>query len=139
MRVKCVNTLINFDFQMPVRMHQRSHARLNRKNSEKTKQTVSVNSQNLRKCELTIDLLTEVLYKLVAGRGSRVAGSKSRVAGFKKVAGFEKVAGFAKSRLFLKSCEFSIECIYFSVKFIQTNLNRMPVSYIFCQRSTSFT
>ena len=62
---------------------------------------------------------------MVAGRGSRVAGSKSRVAGFKKV------AGFAKSRVFLKSCEFSIECIYFSVKFIQTNLNRMPVSYIF--------
>ena len=28
------------------------------------------------------------------GRGSRVAGSKSRVAGFKKVAGFEKVACF---------------------------------------------
>ena len=47
------------------------------------------------------------------GRGSRVAGFKSRV------------AGFEKSRVFLKSCEFSIECIYFSVKFIQTNLNRM--------------
>ena len=56
---------------------------------------------------------------MVAGRGSRVAGSKSRFAGFKKVAGFEK------NRVFLKSCEFSIECIYFSVKFIQTNLNRM--------------
>ena len=53
---------------MPVRIHQRSHARLNRKNSEKRKQTVSVNSQNLRKCELKIDLLTEVLsvlYELV--------------------------------------------------------------------------
>ena len=60
-----MNTLINFDFQMPVRIHQRSHARLNRKNSEKRKQTVSVNSQNLRKCELKIDLLTEVLYELV--------------------------------------------------------------------------
>ena len=48
-----MNTLINFDFQMPVRIHQRSHARLNRKNSEKRKQTVSVNSvKNLRKCEL---------------------------------------------------------------------------------------
>ena len=33
------------------------------------------------------------------GRGSRVAGFKSRVAGFKKVAGFEKVAGFQKSRV----------------------------------------
>ena len=33
-------------------------------------------------------------------RGSRVAGFKSRVAGFKKVAGFEKVAGFQKSRVF---------------------------------------
>ena len=32
-------------------------------------------------------------------RGSRVAGFKSRVAGFKKVAGFEKVAGFQKSRV----------------------------------------
>ena len=60
-----MNTLINFDFQMPVRIHQRSHARLNRKNSEKRKQTVSVNSQNLGKCELKIDLLTEVLYELV--------------------------------------------------------------------------
>ena len=61
-----MNTLINFDFQMPVRIHQRSHARLNRKNSEKRKQTVSVNFQNLRKCELKIiDLLTEVLYELV--------------------------------------------------------------------------
>ena len=50
---------------MPVRIHQRSHARLNRKNSEKRKQTVCVNSQNLRKCELKIDLLTEVLYELV--------------------------------------------------------------------------
>ena len=60
-----MNTLINFDFQMPVRIHQRSHARLNGKNSEKRKQTVSVNSQNLRKCELKIDLLTEVLYELV--------------------------------------------------------------------------
>ena len=62
-----MNTLINFDFQMPklVRIHQRSHARLIRKNSEKRKQTVSVNSQNLRKCELKIDLLTEVLYELV--------------------------------------------------------------------------
>ena len=36
------------------------------------------------------------------GRGSRVAGSKSRVAGFKKVAGFVKVAGFEKSRGFWK-------------------------------------
>ena len=36
---------------------------------------------------------------MVAGRGSRVAGFKSRVAGFKKVAGFEKVAGFQKSRV----------------------------------------
>ena len=60
-----MNTLINFDFQMLVRIHQRSHARLNRKNSEKRKQTVSVNSQNLRKGELKIDLLTEVLYELV--------------------------------------------------------------------------
>ena len=60
-----MNTLINFDFQMPVRIHQRLHARLNRKNSEKRKQTVSVNSQNLRKCALKIDLLTEVLYELV--------------------------------------------------------------------------
>ena len=33
------------------------------------------------------------------GRGSRVAGFKSRVAGFKKVAGFEKVAGFQKIAL----------------------------------------
>ena len=46
-----MNTLINFDFQMPVRIHQRSHAR--------------PYSQNLRKCELKIDLLTEVLYELV--------------------------------------------------------------------------
>ena len=38
---------------------------LNRKNSEERKQTVSVNSQNLRKCELKIYLLTEVLYELV--------------------------------------------------------------------------
>ena len=60
-----MNTVINFDFQMPVRIHQRSHARLNRKNSEKRKQTVSVNSQNLRTCGLKIDLLTEVLYELV--------------------------------------------------------------------------
>ena len=52
-----MNTLINFDFQMTVRIHQRSHARLNRKNSEKRKQTVSVNSQNLRKYELKIDLV----------------------------------------------------------------------------------
>ena len=63
-----MNTLINLDFQMPVRIYQRSHARLNPKNSEKRKQTVSVNSQNLRKCELKIDfshVLTEVLYELV--------------------------------------------------------------------------
>ena len=60
-----MNTLINFDFQMPVHIHQRSHARLNRKNSEKRKQTVCVNSQNFQKCELKIDLLTEVLYELV--------------------------------------------------------------------------
>ena len=62
---KLWNTSINFDFQMPVGIHQRSHARLNRKNSEKRKQTVSVNSKNLRKWELKIDLLTEVLYELV--------------------------------------------------------------------------
>ena len=59
-----MNTLINFDFQMPVRIHQRSHARLNRKNSEKRKQTVSV-PKIFRKCELKIDLLTEVLYEFV--------------------------------------------------------------------------
>ena len=63
---------------------------------------------------------------MVAGRGSRVAGRGSRVAGSKsRVEGLKKVAGFEKSRVFLRSCEFSIECIYFSVKFIQTNLNRM--------------
>ena len=51
---------------MPVRIHQRSHARLNRKNSEKRKQTVSVNSQNLPKVQTkNSDLLTEVLYELV--------------------------------------------------------------------------
>ena len=57
-----MNTLINFDFQ---NASAYSPKRLNRKNSEKRKQTVSVNSQNLRKCELKIDLLTEVLYELV--------------------------------------------------------------------------
>ena len=33
------------------------------------------------------------------GRGWRVAGFKSRVAGFKEVACFEKVAGFEKTAL----------------------------------------
>ena len=54
---------------------------------------------------------------MVAGRGSRVSSRVSRV--------FKKSRIFQKSRVFLKSCEFSIECIYFSVKFIQTNLKRM--------------
>ena len=49
-------------------------------------------------------------------------GVSLMVAGFKsRVTGFEKVAGFEKSRVFLKSCEFSIECIHFSVKLIQTS------------------
>ena len=61
-----MNTLINFDFQMPVRIHQRSHARLNRKNiPRKENKRFPLTRKIFRKCELKIDLLTEVLCELV--------------------------------------------------------------------------
>ena len=61
-----MNTLINFDFQMPVRIHQRSHARLKTARiSRKENKRFPLTPKIFRKCELKIDLLTEVLYELV--------------------------------------------------------------------------
>ena len=46
---------------------------------------------------------------MVAGRGSRVAGFKSRVAGFEKVAGFQKIAlqEYNEEQNLRLKCEFS--------------------------------